>query len=156
MRIAGPALFSGKLKRDGEMWIFEPRTSDWYQTEDRVEIDNGFLTPLGRADSLVKVLGELVDPEVIERELTALSGGALAVGSFVVVAIRDVRSEHKLVPVFDANTDFGVITNALTAHAKQAPGLHKLSPAVKLGDFPRSPLGKPLRAEIAAKITALE
>ena len=156
LRIAGPALFSGKLRRDGEIWIFEPRDSDWHQTEDRVSIDDGFLTPLGRADSLVKVLGELVDPEEIERELAALSGGALAPGSYMVAAVPDARTEHRLVPVFDSGTDAEVIRNVLSAHAKQAPGFRRLGPAVTLVPFPRSPLGKPLRAEIAAKVAARE
>lgn len=152
LRIAGPALFSGMLKHDSERWVFKPRDSEWHQTEDRASIEDGFLTPLGRADSLVKVLGELVDPEAIERELSALSGGALSPGSFVVVAVPDLRTEHRLVPVLDANADADVIRDALSAHAKQAPGFRRLGPLVALDPLPRSPLGKPLRAEIAAKI----
>lgn len=154
LRIAGDALFSGKLMLDGRNWIFEPRSSDWHETEDRVSIGNGFLTPLGRADSFVKVLGELVDPEVIERALSAFSGGALALGGFVVVAVPDARAEHRLVPVFDANTDAAVIRNALSAFAEKAPGFLRLGPAVMLENFPRSPLGKPLRSGIAAEIAA--
>ncbi len=154
LRIAGPALFSGKLRRDVGMWVFEPRTADWHQTEDRVGIEDGFLTPLGRADSLVKVLGELVDPEAVERQLAALSGGALDPGSFVVVAVPDARTEHRLVPVFDASADASVIRDVLSAHAKQEPGFRRLDPAVTFDPFPRSPLGKPLRAEIAARISA--
>lgn len=155
LRIAGPALFSGKLRRDDGTWVFEPRTGDWHQTEDRVGIEDGYLTPLGRADSLVKVLGELVDPEAIERVLASLSGGALAPGSFVVAAVPDARAEHRLVPVFDAVADADVIRNALFAYAEKAPGFLKLGPAVRLENFPRSPLGKPLRAEIVARIAAL-
>jgi O-succinylbenzoic acid--CoA ligase len=154
LRIAGPALFSGKLRRDVGEWVFEPRTSDWHQTEDRVNIEDGYLTLLGRVDSLVKVLGELVNPEAIERQLAALSGGALDPGAFVVVAVPDARAEHRLVPVFDASADAAVIRNALLAHAEKAPGFLKLSKAVTLENFPRSPLGKPLRAEIAARIIA--
>jgi O-succinylbenzoic acid--CoA ligase len=156
LRIAGDALFSGKLIRDGEMWDFEPRSSDWHQTEDRVSIEDGFLTLLGRADSLVKVFGELVDPEEIEREVAALSDGALAPGGFVVMAVPDARTEHRLVPVFDSKADAEVIRDVLTAHAKQSPGFRRLGSAVTLDPFPRSPLGKPLRAEIAAEIMKME
>jgi O-succinylbenzoic acid--CoA ligase len=150
--IAGPALFSGMLKRDGETWVYEPRGAEWHRTEDRASVTGGFLTPLGRADSLVKVLGELVDPEEIERELAALSGGALAPGGFVVVAVPDARTEHRLLPVFDSRADAGLIRKVLAAHAEQAPGFRRLGPAVILDHFPRSPLGKPLRAEIAVEI----
>lgn len=155
LRIAGPALFSGKLVHDGETWNYEPRPSEWHVTEDRVELENRFLTPIGRADSLVKVLGELVDPQEIERELTALSGGALASGSFVVVAVPDARAGNRLVPVFDANTDAAVIRNALSAHAEQSPGFRRLDQGVTLDPFPRSALEKPLRAEITAEIAKL-
>jgi O-succinylbenzoic acid--CoA ligase len=155
LRIAGPALFSGKLIHDGETWHYEPRLSEWHLTEDNVKLENGYLTPIGRADSLVKVLGELVDPQEIERELSALSGGALVSGSFVVVAVPDARTEHRLIPVFDSKADAGVIRDALSAHAKQAPGFRRLGPAVTLDSFPRSPLGKPLRAEIVVRISAM-
>ena len=57
-----------------------------------MELENDLLTPLGRADLRVKVLGELVDVEAIEQELAALSGGRLAPGSFVVVAVPDARA----------------------------------------------------------------
>lgn len=152
LRIAGPALFSGKLIREGETWAFEPRLSEWHVTEDLAAVENGFLTPLGRADSLVKVLGELVDPQEIERELAALSDGALSPGGFVVVAVPDARAGNRLVPVFDADTDAEVMRDALAAHAKQAQGFRRLGLAVTLDPFPRSSLGKPLRAEITAEI----
>jgi O-succinylbenzoic acid--CoA ligase len=156
LRIAGPALFSGKLIRDGETWVFEPRLSEWHVTEDLAAVEDGFLTPLGRADSLVKVLGELVDPQEIERELAALSNGVLAPGGFVVVAVPDARAGNRLVPVFDAVTDAEVIRKALVAHAKEAPGFRRLGPAMTLDPFPRSALGKPLRAAIAAEIAKQE
>lgn len=150
--IAGPALFSGMLKHDGENWVFEPRSSEWYRTQDRVMLENDVLTPLGRADSLVKVLGELVDPAVIERELASLSGGALSPGDFAVVAVPDNRMEHALVPVFDAVLDRDAVAAALKAYEAAAPGFRRLLPPVWLQQFPRSPLGKPRRAEIAAII----
>jgi o-succinylbenzoate---CoA ligase len=152
--IAGPALFSGRLIREGDAWVFQARPSDWHHTEDRASMRDGFLTPLGRADLLVKILGELVNPEAIERELDLLCGGALAPGSFVVVAVPDARREHRLVPVFDSSADADFIHHVLSVHANEAPGLQKLEPAVTLNPFPRSPLGKPLRSEIAAQIAA--
>jgi acyl-coenzyme A synthetase/AMP-(fatty) acid ligase len=110
------------------------------------------LTPLGRADSVVKVLGELVNPEEIERELTAHSEGALAPGSFAVVAVPDARAGNRLVPVFDVGADAVVIRKVLAIHARQAPGFRRLGPPMVLNPLPRSPLGKPLRAEIVAWI----
>ena len=137
-------------------WVFKPRTSEWHQTQDRVLLENHFLTPLGRADTLVKVLGELVDPEAIERELAALSDGRLPPGCFAVVAVPDARAQHALVPVFDAAVAEEIIAAVLSAYAAQAAGVRRLRPAVRLAEFPRSPLGKPRRAEIVAAILAAQ
>lgn len=151
LRISGPALFSGTLVCENETWVFKPRADEWHQTSDRVLLENFLITPLGRADTLVKVLGELVDPEMIERELVSLSEGKLAPGTFIVAAVPDDRAGHSLVPVVDAAVNRDVINSALTAYAKHAPGFRRLRSVVFLEDFPRSPLGKPRRAEITAR-----
>ncbi len=150
LRIAGPALFSGMVVKSGGAWAFLPREDDWHLTRDRVVLENRDLTPIGRADNLVKVLGELVDPEMIERELACLSDGMLIPGTFVVIAISDPRAEHALVPVFEAGTDTAVIMATLAAHAAHTPGFRRLRPPVILEKLPRSPLGKPRRTEIRA------
>jgi len=151
LRIAGPALFSGMLVRENDTWAYNPRASQWHQTEDRVLVEGPNITPLGRGDSLVKILGELVDPEEIERELIAMSAGRLAPGSFIVAAIPDARAEHALVPVFDATVDPALIEMTLQTYKEKAPGFLRLKPEVVLEDFPKSPLGKPRRAEITAR-----
>jgi len=151
LSISGPALFSGTLARDRDPpWRFHPRTSPWHPTADRVLLANHSLTPIGRADTLIKVLGELVDPTLIERELAALAAGRLAPGSFAVVAVPDARAEHLLVPVFDAAVPAVLIAAVVAAYAALAPGFRRLQPAVTLAPFPCSPLGKPRRAEIVA------
>lgn len=153
LSLSGPALFSGFFVRNENDWIFQPRADEWFGTADRVAIGEGVLTPLGRADLLVKVLGELVDPEMIERELMELSGGRLGSGSFAVVALPDARAEHVLVPVFDAGVDAEMVSSSLTEYHRRAPGFRRLQEAVFLKSFPRSPLGKPIRAKILQKIS---
>jgi O-succinylbenzoic acid--CoA ligase len=148
--IAGEALFSGTLvKRDGA-WVFEKPTSTWHRTGDRVRLEHGMLTPMGRADSVVKVLGELVDPAQIERELLALADGKLAPGSFIVAAIPDARAGHVLIPVFEASV--AAAEPVLAIYNERAAGPKRLRPAVTMASFPRSPLGKPLRQEISAML----
>lgn len=149
LRISGPALFSGILVRENDSWAFKARGSEWHCTSDRVLLEAGHLTPLGRADTRVKVLGELVDLEMMERELVDLSEGKLATGSFAVVALPDPRAEHVLVPVFDQSVPTEVIASVLAQYAAKAAGFRRLKAAVKLRDFPRGPLGKPMRARIA-------
>lgn len=150
--VAGPALFSGVLVRESDGWHFQKRESVWHETNDRAALCDQWLTPLGRSDLRVKVLGELVDLEMIERELSLISGGLLAHGMVVVVALPDARSEHSLVPVFDARVDEEMANRVLAAYAKTAPGFRRLSQATKISPFPRSALGKPLRAAITAQL----
>lgn len=146
LEISGPALFSGYVT-GGK---FTPRESAWHTTSDRVLLENRALTPLGRADTLVKILGELVDPEAIERELISLSGGQLAPGTFAVIAIPDERAGSALVPVFEASVSRKVIDSALALYENQASGFRRLRPATVIADFPRSDLGKLRRSELTA------
>jgi O-succinylbenzoic acid--CoA ligase len=147
--IAGPALFSGYIISQNNIWRFIPCESEYHLTSDRVELEKNKITPLGRADTFVKVLGELVDPEAIERELTAFSNGKLASGTFAVIALRDERAEHILVPVFEDVIDFPNLENAITLYHQSTLGFRRLQSAVCINPIPRSPLGKPLRQELA-------
>jgi hypothetical protein len=99
---------------------------------------------------MVKVLGELVDPAEIERELLALADGALVPGGFIVAAILDARAEHVLVPVFESSA--AAAEPILALYNARAAGPRRLRPAVALASFPRSALGKPLRLEISASL----
>lgn len=146
LSIAGPALFSGYVI-DGN---FVPRASEWHLTSDRVALEDGCITPLGRADTRVKVLGELVDPESIERELIALSEGRLMPGTFAVIAVPDARAGNALVPVFESPADPEFIDSVLGLYAKQAAGFRRLGTARVIDRFPRSGLGKLRRSELTA------
>lgn len=146
LAISGPALFAGYLS-GGK---FTRRESTWHTTSDRVTLEDRWLTPLGRADALVKILGELVDPTAIERELLAISGGALIAGTFAVIAILDERAGHRLIPVFESSVSPALIASVLSVYQAQAPGFRRLGTAAVLGKFPRSGLGKLRRSELAA------
>ena len=152
LSIAGPALFSGSLRREGDDWKFSPRVGEWLLTSDRVDLTNSGLTPLGRMDAMVKVLGELVDPLAVEHEVLALSNGTLAPGTFAVVALPDARAGHRLVPVFEAAVDPALAAAALGSYHSQAPGFRRLQPPLVLAALPRSPLGKLRRADLAAAL----
>jgi len=149
LRLSGPALFSGYVMLEEERGKFFPRESMWHVTSDHVTLDDG-ITPLGRADTLVKVLGELVDPEAIERELATLSDGKLTPGTFAIVALPDERAGNVLVPVFESSCEGSAARSALLAYEKGAPGFRRLQPPAFIKKIPRSALGKLLRKELAA------
>lgn len=149
LEIAGPALFDGLLVPDGSGWRYQPRPSEWFATADRAAVADGLLTPLGRMDAVVKVLGELVDPERIEAELLEYAAGTLRVGTFAVVAVPDGRAEHRLVPVFEVGVPPAAAAAALAAYQREAPGFRRLQDAIWLASLPRGPLGKIRRRELA-------
>jgi O-succinylbenzoic acid--CoA ligase len=148
--IAGGALFSGTMEKQDGVWEFKRLSSSWYLTSDRARLEHSRITPLGRSDSLVKVLGELVDVAEIERELLALADGALAPGAFIVAAIPDARTGHALVPVFESSA--AASEKILAIYNAQAAGPRRLRPHVVLSSFPRSALGKPLRQQISVSL----
>ena len=145
LELAGPALFSGYIIDSR----YVPRTTEWHTTADFVELRGQFLTMRGRADLVVKIRGKLVDPTEIERQIRAMSGGKIEVDSFAVVAITDARSGCVLVPVIQSGTDLTMVQDVLKTYQITAPACHRMSDVIELEDFPRSPLGKLLRHEIA-------
>jgi len=147
LAIKGKCLFGGTLECENGRWIYQAREGEWHVTRDRVELGEAGITPLGRADLRVKVLGELVDLEAIEDNLVALSLRRLKRHDLVVVAVEDARAGHMLVPVFDAAADRAAVDDVLALHQARAPGPERLQDPVLLDDFPRSDLGKPLRAK---------
>jgi O-succinylbenzoic acid--CoA ligase len=146
LALAGDALFSGYLV-DGK---FVARAGEFHVSSDRVALNERWLTPLGRADALVKVLGELVDPLEIERELVEISGGELVASRVAVLAIPDARAGQLLVPVFEAPLELSRVTEWLAVQRRQSPGFRRLQPAAMVAEFPRSELGKLRRAELLA------
>jgi o-succinylbenzoate---CoA ligase len=148
LQIAGPALFTGRLSRGDAGWEFLPRREAWHGTADRAALARRLLTPLGRADGLVKVLGELVDPADIERVLGLAAGGRLRPGSFAVLALADARMEHRLVPVFASEIPADQAAAALAAYHRDAPGFLRLGAPVWVDAIPTGELGKIRRAEL--------
>ncbi|MFT4176325.1 MAG: AMP-binding protein [Luteolibacter sp.] len=144
LAISGPALFTGTFT-DG---LFHPRPGDWHVTSDRVLLENRAISPIGRADHFVKVLGELIDPEEIVRKILHLAGGTLSPEHFTIVPLPDARVGNLLVPVFENRISLQEIEIFLARYHASAPGLLRLAKPVILDTFPRSPLGKPRRAEL--------
>jgi len=94
LKVRGEALFAGYLTRDEAtgIWGFNSaRDSDaWFTTGDCAELGSGNLQFTGRADDLVKVLGELVSVRKLEKQLCDLGLKA------VVIPKQHSRRGHQL------------------------------------------------------------
>ena len=148
----GDALFSGWVVGDDDAWEWRLREGQWYATNDRADATtDGWLSPLGRLDSLVKVLGELIDPVAVEEQLADIGGPALA-KRLAVVAVPDARAGHRLVVVVEEAVGKAEMARMLDTYHREARGFARLSGPVRVPALPRSPLGKPLRSEIVTKV----
>jgi len=139
--VRGKALFAGELIRSDEKWVFSKRVGDWYSTSDLGKLESGDLLLTGRADALVKILGELVDPMAVEREL--------AVPELVVVAVPDARKGKRLIAVCDQAVVSGLIASRVEAYNREVEGFRRIDEVVCVDAIPRSDLGKVRRLELA-------
>lgn len=152
--LRGEALFHGTVEGAEGRWVWRAREGEWHATRDRAEATtDGWLTPLGRLDSLVKVLGELVDPEAVEERLAELAGPAVG-RRLAVVAVADERAGHRLMLVAEEGVRPRELARVLHDYHRGARGFERVGGPLRVPSLPRGPLGKLLRGEIAAKINA--
>ncbi len=148
LEIRGDALFHGEMELEQGEWKYRARVGDWYATQDCGVIGVNGLRLTHRADSLVKVLGELVNPTLIE---SALCDAGLPVGSFAVLAIPDPRKEHRLVLVHE-NLEAPLVSTALEVYHQTCAGYARIDGIQVVTEFPRSDLGKILRERLRARV----
>ncbi|PAZ06023.1 MAG: hypothetical protein CAK88_05890 [Verrucomicrobiia bacterium AMD-G2] len=145
LEICGEPLLLGELveERDGEK-TFHPRASAWFTTSDRVELDDHWMSISGRADALVKIMGELVSPQRVTQALIALG---MNPASFAVLAMPDERRENRLVLAYDAKDSSDWLC-LMENYQQQAPGYEQINEAIAVSEIPRSALGKILIDEL--------
>jgi O-succinylbenzoic acid--CoA ligase len=97
LELRSAALFSAYLHLVGGELSFDPLGEEgWFASNDVVALSGDGLTFKGRADRMVKVRGELVDLDALERSLHGKLGGGDAV---CLIALAQARLGHLLVPV---------------------------------------------------------
>lgn len=142
LEIAGPALFSGMVIGG----VYRPRDGAWHATHDRVAATPEGLIPQGRADVLVKIAGELVDPQAVESSLAAAlqeHGHGLAV-----VVILDARLGHRLICCAERGVPATALAAAIDAHNARVPRSQRLDAPTMIDEIPRGALGKIRRAAL--------
>ncbi|MGJ8633953.1 MAG: AMP-binding protein [Luteolibacter sp.] len=139
-RLRGEALFLGTLVEEGGQMVFRRREDDWFDTRDRGNVYGDEISVEGRADAVVKILGELVNVEGVERKFLEMAGGRIVEGSFTVVAVADERRGNLLVAV--AEEGAGNVDEVYEEFQEKVGGLERLAGLVRVAEFPRTGLGK--------------
>lgn len=141
LELAGPALAACYfIEEKNGAWRRED-IGPWLHTSDRVALEGGTLRFLGRADRVVKRLGELIDLNDLER---ALADAAVEAGAFGRVRLRcepDARAGHAFV-LECLGAEEGARVAALF-DARQPP-FCRLKEVRVARDLHLSPLGKPI------------
>src|SRR5690606_35060887 len=120
IEVRGPSLFEGTLVDRDDGWMYEKRRGEWFATSDIGTTDGRVLTIAGRADTLVKILGELVDPIAVESAI--LTDTDAPPGSAAVVAVPDERAGSRLVFVHGPGIDPGRASRLIDGHNRNCPG----------------------------------
>ncbi len=154
LELRGAALAQGRFVREGAVWVWQRMADEagWWRTADRVFLSGRRLCFAGRMDRVVKVLGELVNLDAVEERLAE---AGLRVGTFVVVAVAEVRRGMELVVVIEqaaAREGAAVGRAAVAVYHLTAPPFARVGRVVPVGSLPRSPLGKVRYGAAAALI----
>jgi len=136
LMLTGESLLTGYVTcLDKRCSFTDPKKEGWLVTDDIVEINEGCLVVKGRADRCVKVIGELVNLDQVQREFTAFLG---VTDEFSVVSLPDIRRGVKLI----ACTEQGDVSlDLLEKYNAQCNPLHRIE-SIQCVEILRSPLGK--------------
>ena len=143
---------------NNQVTFLESTAEGWFQTQDRVELMTGpkstQLRFLGRENDYIKILGEGVSllelRSLIERLALDLK---IYLNEFVLLPWPDVRSENKIILVYEDLKLENNISNLQNEFNKQVRPYEKIKNIYKLNKLPRTELGKikleQLKAELA-------
>ncbi len=137
LQIKGQALMAGYFSRaPNGKWQWYPASdeSGFFTTEDQVEIANGKLKVIGRADHQVKILGELVCVDKIETSLAQYLGV-----NAVVSTSANQRRGCDLIAIIESEID---LSAAFAAWNQGQPPYQQIAQVHFVGHFPRTEVGK--------------
>jgi o-succinylbenzoate---CoA ligase len=136
----GSSLFTGYVTEDG---LVDPKRDGWFLSEDIGEVDGRVLRVEGREGELIKIGGESVDLKRLDR--IADEAARACGGDAGVAAVADERLGRV---IHLAVTAEGIAErfNESVLPFERARAVHRIAA------IPRSPLGKILRARLAAEL----
>lgn len=153
LSFSGHSLFSAYAYFEEEAIHFvDPKDQGWWQSEDRGEIHGYFLNIKGRLDSLIKIGGENVDLERLEKQLQTVRLQLALKADVTLVAMPDPRLGKVIhLAAADPHNDAQLDTLVQRFHQQVLP-FERIRHIHFLPEFPRSPLGKILKSELIDRL----
>jgi len=142
----GPSMLTGYAffdERDRAILI-DPKVDGWFVSEDRGEVEGDTLRVFGRAGDFVKIGGESIDLARLDAILNQARGDIDA--AIVVV------SDDRLGNVIHLATTAHDCRELVAAFNAQVRPFERIRAVHRVDVIPRSPLGKLLRARLAAEL----
>ncbi|CRX38141.1 AMP-binding protein [Estrella lausannensis] len=143
LTLSGKSLFSlyGMVEGDSVRFV-DPKVAGSFITKDRGVIDRDGLKILGRADDIVKIVGENVDISALQRLIDQLKLSKGVHGDCYVVPKSDSRRGSKLVLVLSQELPEEDIDNLLKEYNLSVFPYERIEEKLILPSLPKTSLGK--------------
>lgn len=121
-----------------------PGSEGWYRSSDSVALEDGAkrLRWLGREDSMVKILGELVSLDALQAELETWLAGEGFANEVAVVDLAEGRDRKLVLVVAGKIEDCEQLGRLVDRWNAERPGFKQLARVSSVEQLPRSSLGK--------------
>ncbi len=130
-------------QNNGDFTLEHHAPDQWWTTSDKVELTERKITFLRRSDRLLKVLGELIDPDAVQAGLCRMAPGT------VVESIPHPRAGLQLVA---CGPDEQAVRRACLAWNATAPGPQRVQ-VMLVTAIPLTVMGKQDKSALRAKLT---
>ena len=154
--VRGGGLLSAYVVKQGDGWALQVpiREDGWFQTEDVGRITHfGRLVVEGRAARVVKILGELVSLDRLDRLWEEVCGDA-AGGDAALSAVPDERRGFQIVLAVSGSWEAGRLERCRTAFDERVAAFERIQRIQRLNEIPRTALGKVRHEELGRQIVA--
>ncbi|MEM1282358.1 MAG: AMP-binding protein [Chlamydiota bacterium] len=126
---------------DNECLSEDPKDNGWFETEDLASIQGGYLTIHGRKTDIVKVGGENVNIELLNRLLINLCSSLSTDGEQVLVALPSERLGHE-VHIAECQTTPEQLSSLINCFNSRVLPFERIKSVHHLEEIPRTELSK--------------
>lgn len=154
LNIKSESLMTGfaQISPDGLKWIALDASAG-YDSEDFVEISEGYLLPLGRGQDQIKIFGENVNIAFLRLKLDEVKASYPSVGEIALIDLPDERAGSRLCLVYQADEE-GVVSTLEREFNKVVLPFEKITARAQVDQIPKSEMGKVLFSRLRSQVTA--